>query len=577
MAKKVFKQLFVEDAKSSMGTTSKGSSAQEIVMAKKAGLRFGDSNSKDFEPPEFEMTGITNGYNTDGYIRQGVDKYVDQIFKEGFDLVGKDTNILDYLNMRFKYMGLVTGTPYEQFVTEVAEDLVKYGNAIIAKVRMTDQSQLPQGISATGLNGAQPIVGYYCLNPSTMSIKRDKNGTVQGWQQEVAGNDKKAKFKPEDIVHIYYKREKGNAFGTSFLVPVLDDVRALRQAEENVLRMIYRNIYPFYHVKVGTQDSPGQTEEVTNVQQQIDGMDVEGGLVTSNRVEIDSVSANQVINAEPYLRYMEDRVFSDLGIPGILFGRGGTANRSTGDSMTSEMCDRIKAIQKTIELFYNLGIITELLREGGYDPILNPDQNVELKFKENDLDTQIKKETHAIYKYEHNAITEDEMRALLGLDPVTDRALMFQILITQANMAFEASVAPKPTTGTASGSSSKSSSKSPGTKSTNNKQKPTNQHGTKTSPKKMTNSVDVAFREVILDAIDTNTVDAALYTTMDYISEVLSLLTDSHTKHAVVEGFKDLITDIKKYDTTYIHEEKKEFINAAIDMFVEKLEIIICL
>lgn len=573
MAKRIFKDILIEDVKASTAPRSKGSSTQEVAMAKKVGLRFGDSNSKDFEPPEFDMKGITDGYNTDGYIRQGVDKYVDQIFKEGFDFVGKDTNVLEYLRMRFKYMSLVTGTPFEQFVTEVAEDLVKYGNTVIAKARMADQSQLPPGVSATGLNGAQPIIGYFCLNPSTMQVKRDKNGMVQGWQQEVEGNDKAVKFKPEDIVHIYYKREKGNAFGTSFLIPVLDDVRALRQAEENVLRMIYRNIYPFYHIKVGSQDAPGKPEEVTTVQGQIDNMDVEGGLVTSNRVEIKAIAADHVINAEPYLRYLEDRVFADLGIPAILFGRGGTANRSTGDNMTSEMCDRIKAIQKTIELFFNLGIITELLREGGFDPILNPDQCVEFKFKENDMDTQIKKETHAIYKYEHNAITEDEMRALLGLDPITDRSLMFQTLITQANAAFEASIAPKPV----GSSGSSSSSKSTGTKSTNNKIKPTNQHGTKTSPKKMTNSVDVSFRELILDSIETNTLDNALYSTMDYINEVISLIDDENKKKHVVANFKDLIKDIKRYEQMYIHEQRIEYINSAIDMFVEKLETVICL
>ena len=85
-------------------------------------------------------------------------------------------------------------------------------------------------------------------------------------------------------------------------------------------------------------------------------MDVEGGLVTTNRVSINAVAANQVVNAEPYIRYMEDRVFSGLGVPAVLFGRGDTANRSTSDSMSTEMGDRIKAIQKTIEMFVNFNI-----------------------------------------------------------------------------------------------------------------------------------------------------------------------------------------------------------------------------
>lgn len=461
-------------------------------LVKRLGFRFGDIASSDFEEPEFDMTQIMEGCNTDSYLRQGVDKYIDQIFKEGYDFFGKDSNIVDYIRLRLAYMAEATDIPTGILLTEIAEDVVKYSNCVLAKARAKDQAVLPEGANVTGLNGKEPVAGYFPLNVTTLKVKRDKNGTVKGWQQEM--DDSTAKFNPEDIVHIYYKREKGNAFGTSFLLPVLDDVRALRQAEENVLRMMYRSIYPFYHVMVGEKDAPGTATEIENIKSEIDGMDVEGGLVTSSRVTIKPVVGDRVIDAEPYLRYMEERIFSGMGIPAIMFGRGDSANRSTGDNMTSEMSDRIKAIQKTIETFINEKIIKELLMEAGYDPILNPDQKVEFKFRENDLDTKIKSEVHAIYQYEHNAITEDEMRALLGRDPITDRALMFQTLITQANALVTAQT--------------KTSSSSNGNKETDNKIKPTNQHGTKTSPKKTTNSEesDLVFNDC-LDKVYSELVD----------------------------------------------------------------------
>lgn len=272
---------------------------------------------------------------------------------------------------------------------------------------------------------------------------------------------------------------------TPFLLPVLDDVRALRQAEENILKMMYRNIYPFFHVAVGDKESPGDDTEIITVQAAIDDMEVDGGLVTSNRVEIKAIASNQVINAQPYLAHLENRVFSGMGIPAIMFGRGDTANRSTGDNMTSEMADRIHAIQHSIEMFMNEYVIKELLMEGGYDPVLNPDQDIRFVFKENDLDAKVKQDTHAVYLYEHNAITEDEMRIELGRDPITDRALMFQSLITQANIAHEAQFSASTSTQT---SSSSSKATKTGTKETDNKVRPTNQHGTKTSPKKLTNA-----------------------------------------------------------------------------------------
>ena len=460
---------------------------------KRLGIRYGDITSKDFEEAEFDLSQIDDGYNTDSYIRQGVDKYVDQIFKEGFQFYGRDTAVVDYIRLRFSFMAEATGIPTEQLFTEIAEDVVKYGNCFLAKSRVSDQASLPPTVTVTGIAGAQPIGGYFPINATTMQIKRDKNGVVQQYQQEV--DDTTVKFKAEDMIHIYYKREKGNAFGTPFLHPVLDDVRALRQAEENVLKMMYRNIYPFFHVMVGDDETPGGENEINEVKDQIDGMEVDGGLVTTNRVEIKPIASNQVINAQPYLQYLEERVFSGMGIPAILFGRGGTANRSTGDNMTSEMADRIRAIQRIIEVFVNEYIIKELLLEGGFDPVLNPEHVVEFRFNENELDSKVKRDTHYVYLYEHNAITEDEMRKELGRDPITDRALMYQTLITQANEAHSASVRG----GTARSSGSNSSD---GSKATNNKQKPTNQYGTKSSPKKVTNKEVSAAEGLLKDQME---------------------------------------------------------------------------
>jgi hypothetical protein len=449
------------------------------TTVKRIGLRMGDVTSKDFEEPEFDLSQVQLGYNTDSYIRQGVDKYIDQIFKEGYEFYGKNQQTVDFLKLRLRYIAEVTKSPTGQFLTDIAEDFVKYSNCFVAKARAKDPNQLPPGVTLTGIGGLDPVAGYFPVNATTIKLMRDKFGVVKRYQQEVEGGDKPVKFRPEDIVHFFYKREKGNAFGTPFLWPVLDDVRALRQAEENVLRMMYRNIHPFNHVMVGDNETPGTAPEIAEVQDALDNMEVDGGIVTSNRVAIKPIASDQVINAEPYLKHIEARVFSGMGIPAILFGRGDTANRSTGDNQSSEMSDRIKAIQRSIEAFFNEFIIRELLLEGGYDPVLNQDDDVIFKFKENDLDTLIKYENHVIYKFEHNAIPEPEMRYMLNLDPIAEADRQFLNRELSASLAMkqaEAKAAQQPGTSktTATGAS----------KSAENKNKPTNQYGKKTSPKK---------------------------------------------------------------------------------------------
>lgn len=498
VAKRFFKELLpsVAEEEDASGKTG-GGAGRELASEFVKKVTYKENGDTDFEDPDFDLEDIQNGYNTDSYIRQGVDKYVDQIFKEGYSFFGTDSNAVDYLKLRLAYIAEASSTPTSQLLMDIAEDIVKYGNCMIVKARNSDPNALPQGTNVTGLYGKDPVVGYFCANPVTMKCKRDDFGTVTEWQQDNDGGTQT--FAPEDVVHFYYKREKGNAYGTSFLIPVLDDVRALRQAEENVLKMMYRNIYPFYHVAVGTEEATGTSKEVEQLKEAIDGMDVEGGLVTTERVNIKPIASDKVIDAEPYLKYMEARVFTGMGIPEIMFGRGNTANRSTGDNMTSEMADRIRAICRVIEMFFNSFITKELLMEGGYDPVLNPDQAVEFKFNDNDVDVMIKKQVHAIYKYEHNSITEDEMRDEIGMDPIPDgeRAKMFVELITRETARQQAELSMQ---------AQKEAAKQNGTAETNNKQK--NQGGKSsgnTGNKKQAtkkDSVDPMIIGLIKDSVD---------------------------------------------------------------------------
>lgn len=503
LAKTFFKELLPasligSDASKSSG----GGSGRELASEFVKRVTYKESGDTDFEDPEFDFEDIMNGYNTDSYIRQGVDKYVDQIFKEGYSFYGTDTGAIDYLKLRLNYISEASSTPTSQLLMDIAEDIVKYGNCMIVKARTNDVNAFPQGLSVTGLNGNDPVAGYFCVSPVSMRCKRDEFGNVTEWQQENDGGTQS--FKPEDVIHIYYKREKGMAYGSGFLIPVLDDVRALRQAEENVLKMMYRNIYPFYHIAVGSPDATGTSKEVDTLKEALDGMDVEGGLVTTERVEIKPIASNQVIDAEPYLKYMEARVFSGMGIPAIMFGRGNTTNRSTGDNMTSEMADRIRAMCRIIEMFFNSFITKEILMEGGYDPVLNPDQAVEFKFNDNDVDVRVKKENHAIYKYEHNAITEDEMREELGMDPIPDgeREKMFVELITRKSLEYEASLSSESETGSADANNKESNQGgSPSSDSENNSISPKTMGLIKDS----VDNMEVLIDNYIKKCYDTNT------------------------------------------------------------------------
>lgn len=495
LAKTFFKELIPYTQDSESGGNIDRELASEFVKR----ISYKETNDTEFEDPDYDFKDIQTGYDTDSYIRQGVDKYVDQIFKEGYNFYGTDENAVQYLKLRLAYIAEATQTPTDQLLIDIAEDIVKYGNCMMIKARSNDPNAFPEGADLAGLNGKDPVAGYFCANPVTIKCQRDDYGTVMKWQQD---NDKgKQEFDPNDVVHFYYKREKGKAYGTPFLVPVIDDVKALRRAEENVLKMMYRNIYPFYHVAVGTEEVTGTKEEVEHLQEVMENADLEMGVVTTERVVIKPIASDKVIEASPYLKYMEERVFSGMGIPGIMWGRGNTSNRSTGDNMTSEMADRIRAMSKVIEMFFNNFVIKELLMEGGYDPVLNPDQSVEFRFNDNDVDVEIKKQVHAIYKYEHNAITEDEMREELGMDPIPDgeRGKLFIELITRETLKLQAQLDTQVANATETG-----------TGETNNKEKNQGGSGNKKTTSKTKNARNVTVG-LVKDSIEELSDNLSLY------------------------------------------------------------------
>lgn len=466
--------------KEATGNSSRRTNKVSKLRNKGMGIDI-STNRDDFLEPDFDLDEITTAYNTESYVRQALDKYVDLLFKEGWKFKSKDPQATEYIKSRFKMMSLMTNTPIDQFFLEIAEDLVRYSNVFIYKSRARKSEQLPDG-NIQGIDGKDPIGGYFLLNPTTVTIARDENGRVLRYQQAVQGEDD-VEFSPDEIIHIYYKKDRGKAFGTPFLVPVINDIKALREAEENVLRLIYQHIFPLYQYQVGLAE-PGfeaSDKEIEEIKEEIENMPLDGGLVTPERHNIKAIGAEgHSLRAESYLQYFERRIFTGLGVSEVQMGRGGTANRATSDTLATEMHDRIRAIQRVLSIFITEFMINELLVEGGFDPIGNEEHKVEFTFEDIELESKIKKETHAIFKYEHNAITEDEMRYEIGEDPISDEE--------REKLWLNTVTIPKELVGQSAGESGENNS-------ADNSNQPQNQHGKKSGPNRRGQTQDHEIQE----------------------------------------------------------------------------------
>ncbi len=450
----------------------------------------GDGQNTDFTSPTHDLSEIKSAADADSYINIAIQKYSQLIFKAGYNIVSDNDAAAEYIRSRMRMMGFTTGTPMDITFQEVARDLVEYSNAFLIKSRV-DASQLG-GVQAQGVLDTLPVGGYFHVDPTTITIKRDKNGTIKQYQQE-SGNNKKT-FKPADVVHFFVDREGGDAFGTPRLSSALEDVKLLRKIEGNVLDLIYRFAIPIYQMKVGLPQTGmmATDKEISDAQKEIEKMASDGIIVTNERTEFNSVGAEgQALDATGYLSYFENRVFSALNLSQAMMGRGGA--KQDADSMEEQVHDLVKFYQRIFEVFVESSIFNELLLEGGYNPIVNKQDIVKFQFNEISLDTKVKMESHAMNQFQGAAITFEEMRQQLGMDTdAVEESRLYPNMIQQKNALelVEAKLGSASNTqdGQQNGVSANSGTSGPdkqvknsGGNSAQSIVHPTNQHGTTTA------------------------------------------------------------------------------------------------
>lgn len=440
-----------------------------------------------FEPPTVDLDEISRAYHTDSYIKRAVDKYADLMFKNGWDFNGQNDKSVQYVNTRLQLIAEATGTPTDALLSQAAFDMVLFGNCFIVKARAKNGS-MPAGVTAQGYSSKQPVAGYFVLPPSTVQVSRDANGNIVGYQQSAAGGQG-IDIKPEDMIHIAYKRPTGRAYGIPFAYNVLDDVKILRQIEENVARLVYRNLFPLYVYQVGL-DKPGfeaTDDEITDIREQIRDMPMDGGIVLPERHNISVVGTQgSALDASPYLAYYRQRVFTGLGVSETVMGLGGTANKSTSDNQAADLFDGVKDFQRIFTEGVQLAIINELLFEGGFDPTMKPEDGVRFFFEEIELDAKIKKENHVTQLFTQNVITHDELRQQIGLEPVTDDSKLYfnMVTIAVANNSASNALSHAQTIGAQQAANQAGASQTPANNAGNNKDQPANQHGKQKSPGK---------------------------------------------------------------------------------------------
>jgi hypothetical protein len=404
------------------------------------------NSRSNFEPAPYDFDRITQAVDTDSYVKQGLGKYKELFWKEGWKIVGENDRAVEYLYQRIDYMEMAMKRPFADFLLEVSDQLFKYGNVFIVKARGDISQYFPSKLEA--VNSELPIVGYYLIPTEQVRILRDKHNRPKSYQQVTepfnftsGPNNTDPVWSADKVIHMSFDKKTGRAFGTPFLSSVLDDVIALRQIEEDIQNLVHRELFPLYKYIIGTPEQPAEPDEIDRAAIEIENLRAEGGVILPYRHDIEVIgSANTALDVSKYLEHFKERVAVGLGLSphhlGMLMNGG---NRSVTDRLDTALYDKVKQYQKIFGEMIRFHIFKELLLEGGFDPVPNPISDGESDrcyfiFNEIDVDTQVKKETHLIQKYVSSLITLPEARLQMGLDPEYDEDELFNMIQGRATM-----------------------------------------------------------------------------------------------------------------------------------------------
>ena len=404
-----------------------GKARDTLIRAKSVVLgKFSSREATNSGATGYDLSRIKKAILTDSYLAVAIRKFSQLITKAGYQIKSKNEEASKYIEDRIRIIEYRSKIPFYILVTSIAKDLYTYSNSYIIKTR--DNETEKYGVKAEKIYSGGSISGLFLADPTQVSIQRDDKGSIDHY---LINNEE---YKPDDVIHLYIDKMNNADYGTSRIFSTLEDVTMLRKAEGLVMTILYRFAIPILHVKVGNvaEGQYATQKEIDDARDAMEDLPNDGFLVTNERTQIEAITPNMQANQLlSFLTYLEERVFTGLNASKSSMGRGGGQN--SADNTEALMHDEVRAFQNVISAFLEKYLFTEMLLEGGFNPLTNRDDCVHLAFNEVSIDTKIKIEAHTIQKYQGNLISLPEARRDLGFDNDIDEKEMYAFKVTQAS------------------------------------------------------------------------------------------------------------------------------------------------
>ena len=321
-------------------------------------------SSKTFE---YDFTETNRIIDTESFVSHIFAKKKGMLTRKEPFLKSLSTRNSDYIQKRISEMEYVSDTLFSEFFKAVVESLINYNNAFILIHR--------KDFSSSGLsyNGKDPMAALFVLSPTRLK-------PVENDQRDIIGYAYYSKPKTQapifidkaDVYHLYKDKKIDVSVGTPILEAVRDDILSLRQIEESIERLIYKNASPLLHAKVGTDTYPAGkladgTTEIDYYTNLIQNMEDEGGLTTSHRVDLRLLgSESQAIRVKEYVEYFKLRVLSGLKASLLDIGEAHSISTAGAEAVSQTLKEDVEDYKAILEDFFTNRLFNDLLLESNW-------------------------------------------------------------------------------------------------------------------------------------------------------------------------------------------------------------------
>lgn len=372
--------------------------------------------------PKVDLADLWKAYLADGYIQRTVDLIASMVYHTGIRWSTDSPVLNNYLTARFEIGRLINGYDWDRLMRFIVFEFVLYGNAFLVK---STTSRLG---SLYGREIRSPaIAAWYPVPARCMFPVVSRDGTsLEGWMLRVkplsdAGMYIERYFPLDQVVHLANRRPVDSAYGVPVLLGAVEDIRGLRQIEEEVLRMIHRFVNPRLHISTPdlTGTGAGVRPDMQQVVEAINQMSSDAVLVTMPGQEVRVIGAESfALRAEPYLDYFSKRAISSLGMNEVTIGQ----KQQDPDMDTLDLSLRmlVRSLQRELSDQVMLGLIWPLMDEGGWSRV-----SVSMQFGEPDSRHVLRLFTIISNLYSQSVITLSEARRMMSLPEQFDEKDMY--------------------------------------------------------------------------------------------------------------------------------------------------------